>query len=217
LEWLLDHPAGQEIACHTLTHRFVDPTAEGRELFREELQRYRRLFDERYLEQPTSFIFPKAKMAHYDVLVQEGFRCIRGPEDKWFESLPGTLPSAGFRLLDAKLAVRPKVGLPRQTPEGLWVLPSSQFYSPLMSVGKRVSVHARVRKATKGLRQAASRKQLFHLWTHPFNLGMRTDELLGGFEEILREACRLRDAGELEILTMRELTARLDRRQEAEK
>jgi peptidoglycan/xylan/chitin deacetylase (PgdA/CDA1 family) len=211
VERLLDHPADQEIACHSLTHRFADPTESGKESFRRELRQFRQLFEERYLEQPTSFIYPKAKMAHFDVLVEEGFRCIRGPEDKWFESLPGTLLPAGFRMLDAKLAVSPKVRLPRQIPEGLWVLPSSQFYSPLMSVGRHVSVSARVRKATKGLRQATRLKRLYHLWTHPFNLGMRTDELLGGFEQILQEACRLRESDKLEILTMRELTARLGR------
>ena len=214
VEWLLEHPSDQEIACHTLTHRFVDPTPAGRERFRQDLQRFRQLFDERYLEQPTSFIYPKAKMAHFDVLIEEGFRCIRGPEDKWFESLPGTLLPAGFRLLDARMAVEPKVRLPNRTEDGLWVLPSSQFYSPLMSVGKRVSVPARVRKAIKGLRQAAAQKRLYHLWTHPFNLGMHTGELLDGFEQILQEAFRLREAGELEILTMRGLTTRLDLQRE---
>jgi glycosyltransferase involved in cell wall biosynthesis/peptidoglycan/xylan/chitin deacetylase (PgdA/CDA1 family) len=212
LEWLRDHPADQELACHTLTHRFVDPTPAGREAFRVDLQRFRQLFAERYLTQPVSFIYPKARMAHFDVLVDEGFRCIRGPEDKWFEYLPGTLLPAGFRLLDARLALRPKVRLPWQTTDGLWVLPSSQFYSPLMSVGKRVSIDARVRKAVRGLRQAARQKRLFHLWTHPFNLGTRSDQLLGGIERILQEACRLREAGRLEILTMRDLTMRLDGR-----
>ena len=216
IEWLLDHPVRQEIACHTLTHQFVDASVEGRETFRQELRRFRQLFDERYLEQPTSFIFPKAKMGHYDVLAEEGFRCIRGPESGWFESLPGTLLPAGFRLIDARLAAGPKVGLPERMPEGIWVLPSSQFYSPFMSVGSRVSVKARVRKAVKGLHAAVRQKRLFHLWTHPFNLGARTDELLGGLDQVFQEAERLREAGKIDILTMRELSERLDRGRAAE-
>ena len=215
IEWLLDHPVRQEIACHTLAHRFVDDSAEGRDRFRQELRQFRQLFDERYLEQPTSFIFPKAKMGHFDVLAEEGFRCIRGPESGWFEALPGTLLPAGFRLIDARLAVQPKVGLPERMPESIWVLPSSQFYSPFMSVGRRVSVKARVRKAVKGLHAAVGQKRLYHLWTHPFNLGERTDELLGGLEQVLQEAQRLREAGQLEVLTMRELSERLDRERAA--
>jgi hypothetical protein len=210
LEWLVHHPVPQEIGCHTLTHQFVDPGPAGREAFREELRRFRQLFHDLYLEQPTSFIFPKAKMGHFEVLAEEGFRCIRGPESKWFESLPGELVPASLRLADARLAIRPKVGLPEKCSEGLWVLPSSQFYSPFMSVGRYVSVDARVRKAIKGLRHAARRRRVFHLWTHPFNLGVRTAELLEGWGRILREAQRLRDEGALDILTMRELTERAE-------
>jgi glycosyltransferase involved in cell wall biosynthesis len=210
LEWLKTHSVEQEIACHTLTHQFVDPTPAGRETFREELRRFRQLFEERFLVQPQTFIFPKARMGHFDVLVEEGFRCIRGPESKWFERLPGQRLRAGLRLLDARLACRPHVGRPQRRPAGLWVLPSSQFYSPFLSVGKYVSVEARVRKALKGLRAAASQRRMFHLWTHPFNLGVRTAELLDGLEQIFREARRLREAGQLEILTMGQVTERLD-------
>jgi glycosyltransferase involved in cell wall biosynthesis/peptidoglycan/xylan/chitin deacetylase (PgdA/CDA1 family) len=210
LEWLIEHPAGQELACHTLTHQFVDATPAGRESFRGELQRFRELCDELSLEQPKSFIFPKAKMGHFDVLAQEGFRSFRGSESGWFETLPGELLPAAVRLLDAKLARPPRVDLPEFFPEGVWMLPSSQFYSPFMRVGKHVSVQARVRKAIKGLRQAAATKQIFHLWTHPFNLGVRTDELLTGLDEILREARRLADDGQLEILTMGKMSDQLD-------
>lgn len=210
VEWLVAHPAHQELACHTLTHQFVDATPAGRESFREELQRFRELFDELYLEQPKSFIFPKAKMGHFDVLAEEGFRSFRGPETKWFESLPGELLPAALRLVDAKLARPPCIGSPALLPEGIWMLPSSQFYSPLMRVGKHVSVEARVRKAMKGLRDAAATQQIFHLWTHPFNLGVDTDELLSGLDTILGEARRLADDGQLEILTMGQFAERLD-------
>jgi len=210
LEMLASHPVNQEIGCHTLTHRFIKPGAAGRDAFREELQRFRVLCDELYLDQPTSFIYPKAKMAHFDVLVEEGFRCIRGPENKWFESLPGVRVPAAMRLVDAKLARPPRVELPERLPCGLWVLPSSQFYSPFMSVGKRVSVGQRVRKAIKGLRLAAEQNRVFHLWTHPFNLGVRSDELLDGMDQILHEARRLCDAGQLEIKTMGDMTSELD-------
>jgi len=210
LEAIVSHPVAQEIACHTLTHRFIEPGSDGRRVFREELQRFRTLCDELYLEQPTTFIYPKAKMAHFDILLDEGFRSIRGPESKWFESLPGTRIPAALRLMDARLARPPRVDLPERLPCGLWVLPSSQFYSPFLSVGKYLSVSARVRKAVKGLRLAAERKQVYHLWTHPFNLGVRTEELLAGLDEILQEARRLSDAGRLEVMSMAELTGKLE-------
>ena len=207
VERLRTHPVAQEIGCHTLTHRFIEPGTAGREQFRQELRRFRQLCGDLYIEQPTSFIFPKAKMAHFDVLAEEGFTSIRGPEPKWFESLPTAILPAVARLVDAKLSRPPNVGLPRQLPCGLWVIPSSQFYSPFMSVGNHVSVEQRVAKAIKGLRLAANRRQIFHLWTHPFNLGVRTAELLHGLDEILAEARRLCAAGQLQIQTMGQLTS----------
>ncbi len=200
----------QEIGCHTLTHVFVDPRPEGRNAFREELRLFLELFQELGLERPQSFIFPKAKMGHFDLLAEMGFRCYRGPESKWFESLPGEVVRAGIRLLDARMACRPRVDRPRLTEEGVWMIPASQFYSPFMSVGNYVSPEARVQTAVKGLRLAARTGRLFHLWTHPFNLGVRSGELLNGLDKILSEAVRLRDAGDLDILPMGELADRLD-------
>ena len=210
LDELLAAGPAQELACHTLTHRFIDPSGRGRQALRDELRRFRELCAARQLAQPTTFIFPKAKMAHFDVLAEEGFRCIRGPESGWFESLPGTRLRAALRLVDGRLARPPRVALPERLPCGLWVLPSSQFYSPFYSVGKHVSVQARVDKAIKGLRLAAERRAVYHLWTHPFNLGVRTDELLDGLDQILAEARRLCDAGQIEMLSMGELARRLD-------
>ncbi|HUG91873.1 MAG TPA: hypothetical protein VML55_13630 [Planctomycetaceae bacterium] len=205
-------PVPQEIGCHTLSHLYVDPALTGREAFRRDLHGFRRLFDELGLAQPGSFIFPKAIMGHFDVLAETGFRCYRGPESKWFERLPGVLAPAAMRMVDARLALPPTVGSPSLGPEGLWVIPSSQFYSPFMSVGRYVSVAARVRKALEGLRRAAQRRQVFHLWTHPFNLGCRTRELLAGLEQIVAEARRLCDAGELEICSMGAIARQLDER-----
>ena len=51
-------PVPQEIACHTLTHAFVDPRPAGREALRDELRRFLELFRELGWERPRSFIFP---------------------------------------------------------------------------------------------------------------------------------------------------------------
>jgi glycosyltransferase involved in cell wall biosynthesis len=210
LEGILECPVAQEIACHGLTHEIVRPGSDGRCSFARDLQGFRGLADEFLLEKPVTFIYPRHVMAHFDVLAQNGFRCIRGALDDWFEKLPGKAARAGLRLIDAMLARPPHVGLPRRLPCGLWVLPPSQFYAPRMGVGKHVSVEARVRKAVKGLRMAAKRKAIFHLWTHPFNLGVGTDDLLRGLDTILAEARHLADAGEIEITTMGELAAQLE-------
>ncbi len=202
---LRDCSVPQDIGCHTLTHGFVNPEMEGREQFREELIKSLQVFDENGLGKPTSFIFPKAKMGHFDVLAEAGFRSFRGPENKWFESLPGVRLPAALRLIDARLASCPRADAPQYHPAGLWMIPSSQFYSPFYNVGKYVPIRARVKKAIRGLHHACKNKGVFHLWTHPFNLGVRSEELLEGLREIFTEADTLQKKGQLEILSMKSL------------
>ena len=210
VDWIRECRAPQEIGCHTLTHYYVDPGPAGREVFRRELELFLTLCDEHGLERPRTFIYPKAKMGHFDLLAEFGFRCYRGPENGWFESLPSEVLRAAVRLLDARGGRCPRVERPEMTADGVWMIPSSQFYSPFMSVGRYVSLESRVKKAVRGLHRAADTGGVYHLWTHPFNLGVRTDELLDGFREILREANRLRFRGELDILPMGVIAEQLD-------
>ena len=210
LERLISCRVPQDLGCHTLTHLFVDASGRSRAALQRELERFLELFEELRLDRPRSFIFPKAGMAHFDVVADAGFLAYRGPEDKWFESLPGELTSAACRVVDAKLGAAPCIRKPRHVNRQLWMIPSSQFYSPFLSVGRHVSVEARVRKAIRGLRRAAATGGVFHLWTHPFNLGVRTDELLEGIDRILAEAARLRDEGQLDVLSMRQIAKQLE-------
>lgn len=210
IQAIRDCEVSQDIGSHTLTHGFVNPEKEGREQFREELIRSLQIFEEYGLGRPTSFIYPKAKMGHFDVLAELGFRSFRGPENKWFESLPGVKLPAALRLIDARLASRPSAEAPQYHPAGLWMIPSSQFYSPFYNVGKYVSIRSRVKKAIKGLHLACNNRGVFHLWTHPFNLGVKTEELLGGLREIFVEADILRKNGRLEIVSMKSLAEQGD-------
>ncbi len=197
----------QDIGCHTLTHMFVQDTDQCRQQFDLELQRSVELFGELGLPAPKSFIYPKHFMAHFDLLSKHGIECYRGPEAGWFEHLPTKAMRAAGRFASARLRQTPSVGLPLRSPDGLWVIPSSQFYPSFRSVGKWVSVADRVAKAIKGLDAAARCKGIYHLWTHPFNLGLRTDELLQGLDQIFSHAASLRQQGLLENRSMAALAS----------
>ena len=204
LNWILDCPAPQEIGCHTLTHLYVNTAPEGRQELADELDLFFELFQELRLPRPRSFVFPKAYQAHFDLLAERDFYAYRGPEDRWYEHLPGTLPAAGFRLADSIAGFTPQIRRCRHYSHNLWMIPASQFFSPFMGVGRRVPLQARVTKAINGLNYAAKHGGIYHLWTHPFNMGHRTHELLGGIRQILSHADKLRDQHRLNVLTMSE-------------
>lgn len=196
----------QEIGCHTLTHMFVNETEASREQFDWELGEFVKLFERLGLPRPESFIFPKHYMHHFDLLAKHGFKCYRGPESGWFERLPTPHLRGAMRLINSRLRRTPVVGLPSLSPEGLVEIPSSQFYSPFQSVGKYLSIDDRVAQAIAGLNAAAKQKKIYHLWTHPFNMGQRTDELMGGLEQVLQHFKTLNENGEIESQSMQDLT-----------
>lgn len=206
LDQILSCSVPQEIGCHTLTHLYVNTKPEGRQELADELDLFLELFEELRLPRPRSFVFPKAYQAHFDLLAERDFYAYRGPEDRWYESLPGTLPAAGIRLADSVAGLTPRVRRCEHHSRNLWMIPASQFYSPFMGVGRYVPLQSRVRKAVSGLNHAAKHGGVYHLWTHPFNMGYRTEELMFGFRQILGHAAKLRNDGRLEIRTMAEQT-----------
>jgi len=150
---------------------------------------------------------PKHYMHHFDLISQHGFKCYRGPETGWFERLPTAPVRGAMRLLNSRLRRAPMVGLPTTSPEGLVEIPSSHFYAPFQSVGKYVSLNDRIAQAIAGLNAAAKQKRIYHLWTHPFNMGADTESLMDGLKSILQHFQTLRDSGQLECRSMGALVA----------
>jgi len=216
LNRIRDCPVAQEIGCHTLTHLYVDTTPAGRPELADELDLFLELFDELQLPKPRSFVYPKHYQAHYDLLADRDFYAFRGPEDRWYEHLPGTLPAAGLRLIDSVTALTPQVRHCRHYGKNLWMIPASQFFAPFMGVGKYVPLHSRIKKAIRGLNAAAAHHGVFHLWTHPFNLGLHIDELLGGLRTILQHAAMLQSNRKLAIQTMTEAALSASRPHESD-
>ena len=210
LELLQSAAPAQDIGCHTLTHAFVQDTDDGRNQFDIELVRSVELFESLGLPRPRSFIFPKHYMAHFDLLRRHGFECYRGPEAGWFEHLPTKSLKAVGRLASTRMRQSPSVRYPTRDSDGLWVIPSSQFYPSFRSVGRWISVADRVARAIKGINLAADKRGVFHLWTHPFNLGVRSSELIHGIRDVLVHADRLRKQGLLENYSMSAMTKMLD-------
>jgi hypothetical protein len=208
LNQILECSVPQEIGCHTLTHHYVNTEPAGRQELADELDLFLELFNELKLPRPRSFVFPKAYQAHFDLLAERDFYAYRGPENRWYEHLPGTLPAAGIRLVDSIAGLTPQVHRCEHHSRNLSMIPASQFYAPFMGVGRYVPLQSRVRKAINGLNHAARHGGVYHLWTHPFNLGRQMDELLGGLRQILSHAAGLSEVGQLHLATMGQLGAR---------
>ena len=92
---------------------------------------------------------------------------------------------------------------------GVWNLPASYFYVCGAGWGTMIPISLRINKVKKGLRLAARKQRLFHLWFHPFNLASNPQVWLKGLESIFAEVHRYREMGLLENPTMGELACEL--------
>jgi hypothetical protein len=206
----------QEIGLHGgLTHLiWTDPRA-TREVAEIELAEGVKAL-EQALADPVSFSFGREQEAHHELLPAHGIRCYRGRTVSKAFQLGPTIHGKLARLMDELRRSTPPPVWPRETLPGLWNIPSSAFLYPIGASRTRlVPLRARLERFSRGLEAAARLRGIFHYCLHPENLTESTE----GFwllEDMLGRAIRARDRGDVEILTMGQVAARMDDGRERE-
>jgi hypothetical protein len=162
---------------------------------------------------PLSFSYPRNEEAHYHLLVQHGLRCFRGRPPALAWRLGPTLPGSLLRACEEVMRVTPPLIWPHQTLPGLWNIPSSMFLYPIGAARTRViGLRSRIDRFRRGVEAAARHRAIFHFCLHPENLA----ESPFGFElieDILEKLVQARDRGDIEIMTMRDVVDRMERKQ----
>jgi peptidoglycan/xylan/chitin deacetylase (PgdA/CDA1 family) len=192
----------QEIGSHSFSHVIFGDPGCSRDAAVSELSACVRLAKDLGIEL-RSFAFPRNQVGHLDVLAEHGFTCYRSPDPNWYER--GRWPGPVKRLAhlwDVLTAARPPVVLPERSSSGLWDLPGSMILFPMHGLRRLIPASVRVRRAVRGLDEAARRKRVFHLWFHPTNMADETEAMFAALRRILRHASDLRRAGDLEFLPM---------------
>lgn len=155
----------------------------------------------------NSFVFPRDRVGHLDLLKEYGFTTYRGAIPKWYEQ--GEDRSVVKRLAhlwDVVTAATPPTVLPELEKNGLVNIPGSMIFFPVQGIRRYIPMSRRVKRAQKGLDAAVEEKKIFHLWFHPTNMAFESDQMFDGLRAIIEYAAKLREAGDLEILSMSEIT-----------
>lgn len=148
-----------------------------------------------------SFVFPRNREGHHQVLRDSGIIAYRGVDPTWYHKLPGKIRKMSH-FADQALALTPPVSLPVETLPGLWNIPGSMMLLHRGGIRRAIPISVRVAKAKAGLRRAVSEGKIFHLWFHPFNLAHDRAFMFAALRGILAEVARLRDLGALDVRTM---------------
>lgn len=151
---------------------------------------------------PASFVFPRNRIGHVDVLAAAGFEAYRGRDDRWYErrSIP-SVARKPLRFVDEAAGFAPPVGVPAAS-DGVVAIPGSHPFRPDHGGWGWTPAGSRRRRARKGLERAAGTGGIYHLWLHPFNLAREPDAMLEALDDVFEQVAELRDAGRLDVATM---------------
>lgn len=207
---------GQEIGSHTFSHFYCLEQGQDEHAFRADLAAAQALAARRGLHL-HSLVLPRNQWnpAYRQAVRDAGFVCFRGPQASWAhrsrrQDEHGRAARAA-RLVDTYAGLRP----PPTTawdevagPDGLCDVPASAFLRPYSPQRARLEPrrHARL---VSGLRHAARRGRLFHLWWHPHNFATYPDESFGVLERFLDEFDRLAAAEGMQSLAMGDVAAKV--------
>jgi hypothetical protein len=207
---------GQEVGSHTFSHYYCLERGQDEATFRADLAAARSIARVRGVE-VTSLVLPRNQWnpAYDDAVLDLGFLCIRRPQHTWGHrggrrGAKGIL-YRGARLADTYVGVSP----PPTTawnevlqPSGLCDVPASAFLRPFRpSAGRFEPV--RLARLRSGMRHAARRGRIFHLWWHPHNFSQHRSENFAMLEHILDEFDSLASTEGMQSLTMADVAARV--------
>jgi len=186
----------QEIATHTFSHYYCLEQGQTPNQFKADLDAAIAAAG-RLGTALKSIVFPRNQYGaeHLKIVGASGLRTFRGSEQSWLYQ-PASA-DAQFMLRRAGRLADQYVNLSGhhvQFPDrraGLLEVASSRFLRPYSSVLAPLD-DLRLSRIKRAMEAAAADKGVFHLWWHPHNFGLNTDENLAFLTSILRHFERLR-------------------------
>lgn len=205
----------QEIATHTYSHYYCREAGQTAATFSADLAAAMRIAATRGLT-PRSLVFPRNQW-HPDyltILAEHGITAYRGNEHGWLYAATGHVGQNAVRrmgrLLDSYLNLSGHHTYTLESCTGTppFNFPASRFLRPH---DQRLAWldGLRLRRIKRAMRHAAKHREIFHLWWHPHNFGVDTDQNMRFLEQVIDEFERLRRDDGMRSLGMAELAGAL--------
>jgi len=202
---------GQEVASHTFSHYYCREAGQTVAAFSADLAAAVRTAAAHGIVL-RSLVFPRNQWnpAYLEVLAEHGISAYRGNEDGWLYAATDHVGQNAVRrmgrLLDSYINLSGHHTYTLESCAGRLPLnfPASRFLRPHDPRLARLD-GLRLRRITHAMRHAARRHEVFHLWWHPHNFGVDTDQNMGFLARVIEEFERLRQQDGMRSLGMTEL------------
>ncbi len=203
---------GQEVASHTFSHYYCLEAGQDESALRADLGSAQAIASAMGL-QLHSLVLPRNQWnSRYAAAVREsGFDCYRSPQRSWAHRPrrdgEAGLPTRLGRLADTYAGWKPPptTGWSDMLDEaGLCEVPASAFLRPY-SPGRKRLEPLRFARLVAGMRHAARRSRVFHLWWHPHNFARYPEESFALLSRLADEFDRLAESEGMRSLSMGEV------------
>lgn len=199
---LLTSQAGHEIGSHTYFHA-VPATREG---FVADVHACRAALGDVEL---TSLVYPKNIVRHADSLRDAGVLTYRDRTLGAAGSVGGRFGGGAKLLHTAEQTFGRRASLADVWETSPTRMTSSAILTIRSGFRRRIPKAALRRRFLRPLEDAVRSKGIYHLWSHPWNMAIPGSDGFDLLRQVCERAANLRDRGDLEILTMRQLTERV--------
>lgn len=213
LERLCHASPAQEIGLHGgLTHLVWTHERSTLEIVRREIWEGVGALRQLGIE-PRSFSYPRNLEAYHNLLPAHGFQCFRGAPAALAWRFGRNLSGAFLRACEEWRRAEPPMAWPEETMPGLWCIPASMYLYPIAPSRTRlIGLRSRVERFRRGLEAAARHRAIFHFCFHPENL-VESPRGFPLLDELLEALAIARDRGDVEVLTMGDVAARMERKE----
>lgn len=200
---IVESPVDHEIACHSFSHQIFGSSAASRQMVDAELAASVEAANTRGLSL-SSFVFPRNRIGHRDLLAEHGFDCYRATaEPNWYDN--SRVPTALGKFASFSVGRNePPTVTPFVDEYGLVAIPYSVYCFTFEGLPRQFVDLAQekpvVQRAKRGIDVAAENGELFHLWFHPNDLV--TDACYERVGEILEYVAESEQNGQVVVKTM---------------
>mgnify|MGYP003301841102 CR=1 FL=1 len=213
---LVSQTPGQEIGSHTFSHYYCREQGQTVKQFAADMAAAKKIAADHGYDL-TSVILPRnqCEEEYTSVFRELGFTAYRDEENDWIHEKIKFRPLLRLlRLADVYFPLTGQGGYEPKKEAGIWNLVGSRMYKPIFRPLAFLEKQ-KIRRIKAQMRHAAKRNLTFHLWWHPHNIGVRTEEHLAQLEEIFAYYQELKETYGMESLNMREAALRLEQEKDA--
>ena len=208
---LVAEAPGQELASHTFSHYYCRERGQSAEQFAADMAAAKAIAEEKGYTL-RSVILPRnqCEPEYTQVLWDLGFAAYRDEENDWIHEKIKFRPMLRLlRLADVYLPLTGQGGYVPKNENGIWNLVGSRMYKPILKPLAFLEP-LKLHRIKRQMLHAAKNNLTFHLWWHPHNIGVRTEQHLRQLREIFGYYLKLKERYGMESRNMAEMVRHLE-------